>query len=196
LSNDNPVSGNSLFDDGDFVSDIQSITTPIATTTSNISILNILIIVVVLAILGINVLGYAEHVLEYLINLINPLVKYFGYSIINVVDTTVDNTRVGSKFGIDIISDASKSVLNDIDGLLDIDSSKSDKGQTIKNIPYDDYEGDDSASQIQRGGKAGYCYIGSDRSVRSCVKVTEQQKCMSGKVFPRMDICINPSLRL
>lgn len=42
----------------------------------------------------------------------------------------------------------------------------------------------------------GFCYIGTDRGVRSCIDVLPGDKCMSGKIFPRMDICVNPSLRL
>lgn len=42
----------------------------------------------------------------------------------------------------------------------------------------------------------GYCYIGTDRGVRSCIDVSPGDKCMSGKIFPRRDICVNPSLRL
>ena len=43
--------------------------------------------------------------------------------------------------------------------------------------------------------KVGYCYIGSDRNVRTCVKVGESDTCMSGEVFPTRDICINPNLK-
>lgn len=42
----------------------------------------------------------------------------------------------------------------------------------------------------------GYCYIGTDRGVRSCIDVSPGDKCMSGQIFPRRDICVNPSLRL
>jgi hypothetical protein len=56
---------------------------------------------------------------------------------------------------------------------------------------------DDSTSvtQKQQSGKSGYCYIGEDRGFRSCVKVEAADKCMSGQVFSRQDICINPTLR-
>lgn len=42
----------------------------------------------------------------------------------------------------------------------------------------------------------GFCYIGTDRGVRSCIRVNPGDKCMSGEIFPRRDICVNPSLRL
>jgi len=56
---------------------------------------------------------------------------------------------------------------------------------------------DDSTSVTQKhqSGKAGYCYIGEDRGFRSCVKVEAGDKCMSGQVFSRQDICVDPTLR-
>ena len=41
----------------------------------------------------------------------------------------------------------------------------------------------------------GYCYVGTDRNVRTCVKVGVGDKCASGKVFPTMDLCVNPNLK-
>jgi hypothetical protein len=39
--------------------------------------------------------------------------------------------------------------------------------------------------------KSGFCYVGE----QTCVSVTEKDVCMSGDVFPTMDVCINPKLR-
>lgn len=44
--------------------------------------------------------------------------------------------------------------------------------------------------------KKGWCFVGEDRDFRSCISVSESDKCMSGNIFPTKDICINPSLRL
>lgn len=44
-------------------------------------------------------------------------------------------------------------------------------------------------------GKAGFCYIGEENGIRSCVKVSEHDVCMSGKVYPSKEICNNPRLR-
>lgn len=56
---------------------------------------------------------------------------------------------------------------------------------------------DDSTSVTQKhqSGKGGYCYIGEDRGFRSCVRVEATDKCMSGEVYSRHDICIDPTLR-
>ena len=52
-----------------------------------------------------------------------------------------------------------------------------------------------SSTQIPRT-KSGYCYIGEDRGFRSCVEVSKDMECMSGDIFPRMDVCVNPRLRV
>ena len=55
----------------------------------------------------------------------------------------------------------------------------------------------DSRTQLSKtSGKSGYCYVGEDRGFRSCIKVNEDTKCMSGDIFPSKEICINPNLRI
>jgi len=55
---------------------------------------------------------------------------------------------------------------------------------------------DDSYSSIQSGNKAGWCYIGEERGIRSCMNVGINDQCMSGDVFPTSDVCVNPRLRV
>ena len=60
------------------------------------------------------------------------------------------------------------------------------------------YEADEATSSIQASkssGKSGWCYIGEDRGFRSCIQVGENDKCMSGDIFPSQEICVNPNLR-
>jgi hypothetical protein len=60
------------------------------------------------------------------------------------------------------------------------------------------YDADDSYSSIQMSkssSKSGWCFIGEDRGFRSCIRVGENESCMSGDIFPSQDICINPNLR-
>jgi hypothetical protein len=52
-----------------------------------------------------------------------------------------------------------------------------------------------SSTQISKA-KSGYCYIGEDRGFRSCIEVSKDMKCMSGDIFPTMDVCVNPRLRV
>ncbi len=53
----------------------------------------------------------------------------------------------------------------------------------------------EDVEEIKELEDRGYCYIGTDRGYRSCIKVNSRDQCESKKIFPTMDICINPSLR-
>ena len=48
-------------------------------------------------------------------------------------------------------------------------------------------------NQIVKGN--GYCYIGFDNHMRECTDVYEGDVCMSGQIFPTLDICVNPEFR-
>lgn len=52
-----------------------------------------------------------------------------------------------------------------------------------------------SRTQLPRSSKS-YCYTGTDSGHRSCAEVSLNQECMSGDIFPSMDICVNPKLRV
>lgn len=59
-------------------------------------------------------------------------------------------------------------------------------------------QADDSYSSIQMtksSGKAGWCFIGAEKGVRSCMEVGVNDQCMSGDIFPSQEICVNPRLR-
>lgn len=40
-----------------------------------------------------------------------------------------------------------------------------------------------------------YCYIGTDDGQRECINAYAGDVCLSGQIFPKMEICINPRLR-
>jgi hypothetical protein len=70
---------------------------------------------------------------------------------------------------------------------------------TPNHTPEPGYGADDSYRSIQKSkssSKSGWCYIGEDRGFRSCIDVGENDKCMSGDIFPTSDICVNPNLRM
>jgi len=75
-------------------------------------------------------------------------------------------------------------------------------GQLERKVMPDDeppYSADDSYSSIQMSkmsSKSGWCFIGEDRGFRSCIRVGENDKCMSGDIFPSQEICVNPNLRV
>jgi hypothetical protein len=41
----------------------------------------------------------------------------------------------------------------------------------------------------------GFCYIGYDQSHRDCTSVSAGDICMSGQVFPSLDVCLYPKFR-
>ena len=64
-----------------------------------------------------------------------------------------------------------------------------------KNPQYPAPDASSSKTQLPRSSKA-YCYIGEDRGHRSCAEVSPSQQCMSGDIFPSMDVCVNPRIRV
>ena len=58
-----------------------------------------------------------------------------------------------------------------------------------------DYQALEASSSVHSAGKAGWCFVGEDRGFRSCALVNENDKCMSGDIFPSQELCINPNLR-
>lgn len=70
-----------------------------------------------------------------------------------------------------------------------LDSTLNDASRNTEPQP------DDSLSTVQSSGKAGWCYIGTDRNIRTCAQVGANDSCMSGDIFPSQDICMNPNLR-
>jgi len=58
--------------------------------------------------------------------------------------------------------------------------------------PQDYVVEDSTTSAIQKSklsSKAGWCYIGEDRGYGSCLKVDENQFCMSGHIYPSESMC-------
>jgi hypothetical protein len=47
----------------------------------------------------------------------------------------------------------------------------------------------------QNVNQNSYCYIGYDNGQRECIEAYAGDICMSGEIFPSMDVCINPTLR-
>ena len=58
------------------------------------------------------------------------------------------------------------------------------------------YKANDAYSSVQTvKAKAGWCFVGEERGFRNCVEVGENDKCLSGDIFPTSAVCVNPRLR-
>ena len=130
-----------------------------------------------------------------------------GKTVVNttsdVIDTTLTNVQQvlpdspqGNKVSSSISTTNVKNTIPQPDVMKNNTLNQALNKSNIKQISTNDYEADDSNSNIQKGpSKSGYCYIGEDQGYRSCMYVNDSDQCMSGDIFPSKEICVNPSLR-
>jgi len=132
--------------------------------------------------------------------------KYFGIGITGVaqgtekvVDTVAEGTKdtvtVAQKVtdkGLDTVAEGGEAIKKRAESPIERQVDEEEKKEAAaENIDANSA----FASSLKKTVKGGYCYIGTDRTFRSCVKVDPGDVCMSSKVFPTKDICINPNLR-
>ena len=164
-----------------------------------VDIIKIVLIVAIVGFLAYNLYLYFTEGTD-------VLGKYFGIGITGAakgtevaVDTVAEGTKdtvsvaqdVTNK-GLDAVAEGGEEITkrseSPIERQLDEEENKEKEAE--------DVDADSSfASNLKKTVKGGYCYIGTDRTFRSCVKVDPGDVCMSNKVFPTKDICINPNLR-
>lgn len=148
----------------------------------SMTIIKWILIILLLSILGINIFSYFAQVTD-------ASAKIAGEATSEVVGATkqaVKMSALGSKVGIDSAENVLTGGLGELEKALDV--------QVIdkpSNIP----KPDSSDSDIQQPKKTGYCFIGEEKGYRSCLYVGKRDTCMSGEIFPTIDVCINPNLR-
>jgi len=166
------------------------------------TITTIVLILVVLALLGLNIFTYLAKGTDL-------LSMFLGDTTARVPGALGDTLKMsarGTTLGLDVTGSAIQDAGNIIGEELNIHSRLGesrnrafkdavDRRQTDSLDRYRSYEPDKEDNGIQRPHKPGWCYIGTDRGYRSCIKVRDSDKCMSGEIFPTKDVCINPALR-
>ena len=164
-----------------------------------VAIIKIILIVAIVGFLAYNLYLYFTEGTD-------VLGKYFGIGITGAAKGTevaVDTVAEGTK---DTVSVAQNVTNKGLDAVAEggeeitkrsespIERQLDEEENTEKEA--EDVDANSSfASNLKKTVKGGYCYIGTDRTFRSCVKVDPGDVCMSNKVFPTKDICINPNLR-
>lgn len=154
-------------------------------------ILRYILAFLVLSFILLNILASLGLLPNFVAELFRPIFEFLGYNIGETVRKTVDT-------GVNILEEGSTLKPGSMIKALDDTANKYNKPD--KNLEQEEesapspIETDDRA---QRSGskKSGYCYIGEDRGIRSCIKVNSKDECMSGDIFPTKEICINPNLR-
>ena len=147
---------------------------------------------------------------------IESVLSFFGYSTGETIKTTANVGAAGVTSSTNVAAGAVTGSVNMLEKGLKLTPEEKSQGQAqntalyppttsesavlstgLANLKKMTPAPDDATSVTQSGGrsKSGYCYIGEDRGFRSCIKVGENDQCISGDIFPTMDICINPNLR-
>ena len=178
-----------------------------------------LIIILILALLGINVFAYLAKGTGTVANIINkyfgPLLKLFGFGVLETTKQTITTSATGTKAGVDLVANTATGSIDAIEGtgtsFTGQQAASSQKGSMpvsngggneLSEDSLDSTLNDASKTQepqpedsLSTYGKAGWCYIGEDRGTRACAEVGVNDRCMSGNIFPSQTICMNPSLR-
>ena len=173
-------------------------------------IIILLLILLILSFLGINILAIFGNFIQTIVNIFGPLVtqilSVFGYTAGTLIDKSAEVVTNTAKSGIDIagdtvgsigdlIKDASRPGVDDkAKQQLDqsINLSKISEKPTTKQP-----EADSSTNPIQKpitSNKAGWCLVGEYEGRRGCIQVGQEDKCLSGQVYPNQKMCLNPTL--
>ena len=159
----------------------------------------VMIIKILLILLMISFLAYNAYL--YFYEGTDIFQKFFGIVLFKTGEGTknvVETTGKGAKKVVDVAEKGGKKVGQAVSDVGRNVEERSTLKQSIEKPKKKDkpVDSDDSTeSNIQQKKASGYCYIGSDRGYRTCVKMTGGDTCASGKVFPSKDICVNPNLR-
>ena len=167
-------------------------------------------LIFILALLGLNVFTYLTEG-------INAFNYFFTKSVNEFPEKTknvAQNTLSGVNFGTDVLSGMVKNTTNIISDQLNMDhiNNKIVRKKPVKKIKKEvvvqdfkeekskrenkDYKENSEDNKIQENKKSGYCYVGTDRGYRSCIKIGNTDECLSKNIFPTKELCINPNLRV
>ena len=186
-------------------------TNPINNSTNNLfSNKNLIIIVLVsllfLSILGINILSIFGNAIQGISNIFGPLVLnilgFFGYTTGTIIDKGADVTSDVAKAGIDIAEGTLHSVgdllkntgnLTDTKYKTNLDNALN-SAPTPKVEPPQPTPGENPIQKSIASGKTNWCLVGEYLGRRGCIEIGENDKCLSGQVYPSNAICLNPSI--
>lgn len=174
----------------------------------NLNAWTIILVIIVLALLGINVFSYLANGTTIFTNVFKIILEFFykitGKTITATANTSVAVINAAAEGGKEITHLSADIVDAGLTGVQDtLKPIQRDNGlnHALNSSPPqkekehgEDYEPNEATSSIQEN-KSGWCFIGEESDVRTCAKVGQNDKCMSGDIFPSRDICVNPSLR-
>jgi hypothetical protein len=180
----------------------------------NVNMTTWLLIILILAFLGFNIFVYLAKGTEDLASFFGPITQKLFGTTVDVTGQTVDIAAEGAKA---VVGGTAATVNTGLSAVQDItpnNATSSIKSQPVQGQPTTrpsdtglnkalnnsqeqnmDYQALEASSSVHSAGKSGWCFVGEDRGFRSCALVNEDDKCMSGDIFPSQELCINPNLR-
>ena len=170
------------------------------------NILFIILLIILLSFLGLNIFTYLSDGTNFLTNLFGPIISSTGEITGNTSKNVVSNASTGTQQIIQTGSDTAKNIVDvastGTTSSIGFLQDKLKKNTSIVNPENSNKKIDKIDSQPQpepvttQALQQGYCFIGKINDTRNCAKVNQRQQCMSGDIYPTMDICVNPNLRL
>ena len=169
-----------------------------------------IVIILFLAFLGFNIFIYLAKGTQIFANLSAKIASILGTGTAEVTKEIVNVAATGTKGAVDVTANTVNTTLDYAENTASnikqannsqqakLNSSLNQANKYHQGTDEDDYAADESSSTIQSSkasGKSGWCYIGEDRGFRTCIKVGENDKCMSGDIFPSQQICMYPEMR-
>jgi hypothetical protein len=168
------------------------------------TIIIVLSALLLLSILGINIflllgegMNYAGQGVNHVASILSPavyqLLSTVGYASGTILEKTDDALVATSKTGIDIAGGAIKDVANLLKGGAQ-GTTLSDAVNTSRTRHHEP-SADSSINPIQKpitANKTNWCLVGEHQGRRGCIEVGEEEKCLSGQIFPTRQSCLNP----
>lgn len=153
----------------------------------------IIMLLLILAFLGFNIFKYLANTTDIITNYFSPTMIHFFKEIGIITEGTIKNIVNTANTGIKATSNETANIINEtLDAPKNI--SKAINNKKVNHDPEPDKAGNKIQSS-KGNSKSGFCFIGEDRGFRSCVKVSENDTCLSEQIYPTRELCINPNLR-
>jgi len=171
------------------------------------------LLLVLLAFIGINIFSYLGKGTDLIANLLAPITSTLGMLTGDTAKTVVKNVSDGSQKIVDATSKATQGTMDYVEKGTDASISFLQTGLNKPSIVNPENEDLETTTKLnKKSNKAtkepeepeparstslshGYCYIGKINDTRHCAKVSARSQCMSGDIYPSMDVCVNPNLR-
>ncbi len=181
----------------------------------SINIIVWILLILILAFLGFNIFTYLSKGTNAINSIFAPfLEKIFGTTVATTTQTidvaaeggkaVVSGTATGINTGLTAVQSVTPTTApssipsNSVETHEETQEAENSLNKALNSQNSDannDYQPHEASSSVHASGKAGWCFIGDDKGVRTCGKVGASDTCMSGDIFPTQELCVNPNLR-